>query len=282
MMKNIILIALVALFCLNIVAQEEQKAPQDENKEEKKFATYSEIEEIRSLPDLIQYMKDFVSWKHWRYWLGLVISIISFLIIIFADGMAHEMFPEKIKKKLSEKDSIYNFFWVGYSFLIAVFFTFGYQYVFKFFSEANLLTIPKGEHWISWVLWTGLVLLTLGAVWALIRELIVFKFLALFTILHQIISGLAGMIAIFFLTTAVTYFIIAIGIILGVILVIALGLVILFFLLFGDGTSSSPADSNNRVKVQNREQKKRNEDYRRWKEKQEKYNREQLKKTRGW
>lgn len=247
------------------------------------FPAFSQIKQIKSSSAFFEYLKDFVSWKHWRYWLGLVVSIFIWFVFIMVNGSFQELFSAETQKKFVAKEGRYYLFWLGYSFIITLIFSFGYNYLLEFVTNLRLLAIPQGEHWLIWILWGGLLLLSLGAVWALIREIVIFKLKALYTIPYQILHGVIGMVLVFFLTTAVIYFIIGVGIVLGIIIIVGAGLTILFFFLKQKPTySSSELASEDPNKAINEQNKKRNEDQKRWKDQQEKFNREQMKKTRGW
>lgn len=248
-------------------------------------ASYAEISKISSLPALFDYLNRLISWKHWRYWVALVGTILLWLIFTILYGTSQDLFSQATKEKLIKREGNYYLFWVGYSFVIALFFTFGYEHVVSFFSKSELLwALPENAHWTHWVLWSGLALLSAGAIWAFFREIVVFKLMALYTIPYQILHGAIAMLAMFFFTTAVTYFIAGIGIIVGTIIVVVLGLAILFFVLqtAGEAASNVASGGSGSQHTDNSSQKRSNEAYKREKERLEKFNRKSLEETRGW
>ncbi len=284
-MKKTVLTFILTLILLSLFAAPE--AVKDSAAKSSKYATFSDMKQITGVISLFEYLKEFVSWKHWRYWLGLVITIIVWFSFSMIHGTVIELFPEETKEKIVKREGLYYIFWICYTFVIALFFSFGYKHLINFATDFSLLSIPKGQHWISWVLWIGLVFLSVSAIWAVIRELIVFKHIALYTIPYQVVHGLIAIPLIFMATTAVTYFVIAVGLILGGIIVFVVGISVIAFLIkISDGPlSSSPKDDdeyNKKVKQMNADNKRRNEEYNRKKDRMEKFNREKMKEHRGW
>ncbi len=284
-MKKTVLTLVLSLILLSLFALPEEV--KDSTAKSSKYATFSDMKQITGVVSLYEFLKEFVSWKNWRYWIAVIITSIVWFVFSLVHGTVIELFPEETKEKIVKREGLYYIFWIGYTFIIALFFSFGYKHLINFASDFSLLSIPRGQHWISWVLWSGLVFLCVSAVWAVIRELIVFKHIALYTIPYQIIHGLVAMPLIFIATTAVTYFAIAVGLVLGGIIILVVGLTIITFILKStDGPlSGSPTDDddyNRKVKQMNAESKRRNEEYNRKRDRAEKFNREKMKEHRGW
>ena len=287
-MKKLILVLMLIMMCFSIFALD--KTDSSPEKAKNHFASFKDIKSINNLQSMITFMKNFISWKHWRFWVSVVISIILWITFILVDGAVRTIFSEETQDKFVKKEGNFNIFMIIYSFIIAVFFTFSYQHVLNFFSAESIYAVPKGQHWVIWTLWAGLVVLSLAAVWSVIREFIVFKLAGLYTNVYQIIHGLIGMIAIFFLTVALTYLIVAAGLILGTVIAIIAGVSILVYIikLSNEPSSSygkklSPNEKyNEAVRKIDENQKRINEQNRRDSERREKMNRESLKNLRGW
>ena len=285
-MKKIMLITILLMISLSLFAEFESIRQIFTIQTE--LSTFSQIKEVHNVPQFFEYLKNFVSWKHWRFWVGLLSAIVLWIVFIVVNGSFQELFNKDTQGDFVAKEGRYYLFWLGYSFIITIIFTFWYDYLIAFFSNINLLQIPYGQHWVIWTLWSGLVLLSLGAVWAILREIFVFKLVALYTIIYQILHGIIASILVFFVTLAITYFIIGVGIVLGVIIVAFVGISVLVSMLKGmnaprTGSSyASDDDYDKALKKSNANEKRRRDDDRRWKEQQEKFNRDQMKKSRGW
>lgn len=278
----IILVLLVTIFACFAENSLVQKVVESQ----KEFPTFTQVLQISNISQLLDYLQDFVSWKHWRFWVSVVVMIVVWFSFIMIDGLFRELFPKATQEKFSEKENWYHLFWIIFSFIIAILFTFWYDRMYYFFSNINLLELPINQHWVTWVLWSCLNFLILSAVWAIIREFVVFKLVALYTIPYQITHAIIGIVLAFLFTTAVTYLLVGLGIVLGIIAAFVIALMVLTFLIkASDGPSYSSSSSSSRdsasQKITN-DSRRRAEEHTRWKEKQERFNREQMKKTRGW
>ncbi len=275
----VLLVSIFACFAENSLVHKLVESQKD-------FPTFTQVLRISNINQLFDYLQDFVSWKHWRFWVSVVAMIIIWFAFIMIEGSIREAFPKAIEDKLKDKENWYHLFWIIFSFIVAILFTFWYDRLYYFFGNFNLMELPLNQHWVTWLLWSCLNFLILSAIWAIIREVIVFKLMALYTIPYQIIHAIIGIVLAFLFTTAVTYLLVGLGIVLGIIAAFVIGLMVLTFLIkASDGPSSSSASatsSNSASQKITNDSRRRAEEQTRWKEKQERYNREQMKKTRGW
>lgn len=252
------------------------------------FPTFTQITQVSNISQLFDYLQDFISWKHWRFWASVVGMIIVWMIFIMIDGYFREIFSKTAQDKFKDKENIYYIFWIIFAAIVAILFTFWYDRMSYSFGNLNLLELPLDQHWVSWVIWSCLNFLILSAVWALIREIIVFKLYALYTIPYQITHGVIGLVLAFFFTTAASYLLAGLGIVLGIIGAFVIALMILTFLIkasnepSSSSSSSSSSSYNDASQKITNDSKKRADEQRRKSERLEKFNRDQLKKTRGW
>lgn len=270
-------------YSIGVQKEEQEKVSpekESESKIENTFYTFSEIKTIKDVPSMFKFFKNFISWKHWRYWVSILIPIAAWFILILITPNPNRIFSEKNAKKFEKRENIaYISMWLIYSFITAIFFTFGYDHLIAFFENVSLFKLPVDQHWIHWILWSGLVLLVVGAIVDVLYNFIVFKLIAPYVLILHILQGIFMIFAIFLLTTMLTYLIIGLGIVIGVILVAIIGIGIIIALLNDTGqsiSSSSGSYSNNS------NQKKINDAARRERERMEKFNRESMKNTRGW
>ncbi len=282
-MKKILLILIILIVAITSFAENSliQRVIESQNN----FPTFSQLTQVSNINQLFDYLRDFISWKHWRFWVTVVASVFLWLAFMMIDGLFREIFSKDIQKKLSDKENWYHLYWIIFSVVLAIFFTFWYDSFYQFFADINLLSLPLEQDWLYWTLWSAFNLLVIAGIWAIVREFIVFRLVALYSIIYQVLHAITGSILAFFCATAVAYFLIGLGLVLAIIGAVVIALMVLTFIIkASDGPSSSSSSSSRdsaSQKITN-DSRRRAEEHKRWQEKQEKFNREQMKKSRGW
>lgn len=272
---------LIAQETTNKTKGEKEQEQEQEQEKKNSYATFSDLQNIQKIPDLITFLKEFISWKHWRYWLSLVAMAIIWFISILALPEPSRIFSKKNAERFREKENVvYAIMWVIYAALLAIFFTFAYDHLQNFLRDVKLLALPSGQHWIHWVLWSGLVILAIGAVVDILYNLIVFRLAAFYVLFSHVVQGVLSMVLVFLFTTLLTYMIIGIGIVIGTILAVIIGVSVIFAVLKGAGESLTSAGGG--YSGSSGSQRSINEKERRARENRENFNRRSLENTRGW
>lgn len=248
-------------------------------------ATFSQIGEIANIAQFFEYLDNFISWRNWRFWVSWLVSIALWPIFMLLHFTIIKIFPDSISEKMEEREGIYFFIWPIFALLNAIFYTFSQSKVLEFYQNLNMLSVASYQNITEWVLWGGIVILLLASFYLLIREILVFKLAAIYTIPFQLLQGLILVPLTFLSATMLGYALIAIGKFIASVIWTIVGIVIFFIVITGkspSGTSSRSSSSSSSNSEANETQRRINEASRREAEQREKFNREGLKKTRGW